>query len=68
MGGVTEEQQKYIDAIVAHARTLPMMRGDSFEYGQYLGLLRATNIIEKGFHEDLSDPRPGWQPVSTQTK
>tara|TARA_R110000823_G_scaffold75539_1_gene172844 strand:- start:53 stop:250 length:198 start_codon:yes stop_codon:yes gene_type:complete len=65
---MTEEQQKYIDAIVAAARTLPMMRGDSFEYGQYLGLLRATNIIEKGFHEDFSDPRPNWQPVSAQTK
>ena len=68
MGRVTEEQQKYIDAIVAHARVIEMQAGNEFHYGQYVGLLRATNIIEKGFHEDFSDPRPGWQPVSNQTK
>ena len=54
---MTEEQQKYIDAIVAQARALEMMAGNEFHYGQYIGLLRAANIIEKGFHEDFSNPR-----------
>ena len=34
-----------------------MMAGNEFHYGQYIGLLRATKIIEKGFHEDFSNPR-----------
>lgn len=54
---MTEEQQKYIDAIVAQARVLEMMAGNEFHYGQYIGLLRATKIIEKGFYEDFSNPR-----------
>jgi hypothetical protein len=54
---VTEEQQKYIDAIVAQARVLEMKAGNDFHYGQFIGLLRAANIIEKGFHEDFSNPR-----------
>jgi hypothetical protein len=54
---MTEEQQRYIDAIVAHAREIEMMAGNEFQYGQYIGLLRATKIIEKGLHEDFSNPR-----------
>ena len=54
---MTEEQQKYIDAIVAQARVLEMKAGNEFHYGQYIGLLRAANIIEKGLHEDFSNPR-----------
>jgi len=54
---MTEEQQKYIDAIVAQARALEMMAGNEFHYGQYIGLLRAANIIEKGLNEDFSNPR-----------
>ena len=51
------EQQRYIDAIVAHAREIEIQAGNEFQYGQYIGLLRATKIIEKGFHEDFSNPR-----------
>jgi hypothetical protein len=54
---MTEEQQRYIDAIVAHARVIEMQAGNEFQYGQYIGLLRATNIIEKGLHENISNPR-----------
>ena len=54
---MTEEQQRYIDAIVAHAREIEIQAGNEFHYGQYIGLLRATKIIEKGFHEDFSNPR-----------
>jgi hypothetical protein len=54
---LTEEQQKYIDDIVAQARVIQMQAGNEFHYGQYIGLLRAANIIEKGSHEDFSNPR-----------
>ena len=54
---MTEEQQKYIDDIVAQARVIQMQAGNEFHYGQYIGLLRAANIIEKGSHEDFSNPR-----------
>ena len=54
---MTGEQQKYIDAIVAQARVIQMQAGNEFHYGQYIGLLRAANIIEKGSHEDFSNPR-----------
>ena len=60
---MTEEQQKYIDAIVAQARVIEMQAGNEFQYGQYIGLLRATKIIEESLYEDFSDPR-----LSSQTR
>lgn len=52
-----DEKQELIKFIEQQARDLEMLAGNSFHYGQFIGLLRCANMIEKGFHEDFSDPR-----------
>lgn len=50
------EVEEICNRIEEHARKIEMLAGNPFHYGQFIGLLRSINIIQKGFHEDFSNP------------